>query len=82
MSDLTLVQLRRAYDAALEQIAAESFLALGMLPGEFSLRLQAGNNPGADPNTDDLQGKLRMTVGQAQAFESRYLIIEIGRAHV
>ena len=76
MSDLTLAQLKKAYDAALEQIAAESFLVLGLLPSDIVLRLQAGNNPGANPQTDNLDGKLRMTLEQAQAFESRYDIID------
>ena len=68
MADLTLAQLKKAYDAALEQIAAESFLAFGIPPAEFIARLQAGNNPGADPTVDDLPGKLRMTLEQAQTF--------------
>ena len=76
MADLTLAQLKKAYDAALEQIAAESFLAFGIPPAEFIARLQAGNNPGADPTVDDLPGKLRMTLEQAQTFESRYDIID------
>ena len=76
MSDLTLVQLKKAYDAALEQIAAESFLALGISPAVAISRLQAGNNPDAVPTTDDLPGKLRMTLEQAQTFTSRYIIID------
>ena len=76
MSDLTLAQLNQAYDAALEQIAAESFLPFGILPGDFVARLQAGNNPGAIPTVPDLDGKLRMTLGQAQAFVARYDIID------
>ncbi|MBX3325836.1 MAG: putative Ig domain-containing protein [Nitrospira sp.] len=76
MSDLTLAQLKKAYDAALEQIAAESFLAFGMQPDDFIQKLQAGNNPGAIPTDPNLDGKLRMTLGQAQTFESRYTIID------
>ena len=77
MSDLTLAQLKKAYDAALEQIAAESFLEFGMPPGDFIARLQAGNNPiGSIPNAPDLDGKLRMTLEQAQTFESHYTIID------
>ena len=76
MSDLTLAQLKRAYDAALEQIAAESFLEFGLLSRDFVERLRAGNNPGADPNAGDLPGKLRMTVEQAQSFAIRYDIID------
>jgi hypothetical protein len=76
MADLTLAQLKKAYDAALEQIAAESFLTFGMLPAQFIESLQAGNNPGADPTADDLPGKLRMTLGQAQDFVARYRIID------
>lgn len=44
MSDLTLAQLAKAYDATLEQIAAESFLVFGMQPGDFIERLQAGKD--------------------------------------
>ena len=73
MPDLTLAQLKHAYDAALEQIAAESFLEKGM-PNDVTLtRLQAGNNPvGVVFNAPDLPGKLRMALGQAQDFEARY----------
>lgn len=78
MSDLTLAQLKQAYDATQEQIAAESFLAVGILPGLFVTRLQAGNNPiGSDPNAADLPGKLRMTLEQANAFISRYQILDV-----
>ena len=73
MPDLTLAQLKNAYDAALEQIAAESFLTFGMPPGDFIERLQAGNNP---PDSQNLDGKLRMTLEQAQAFVNRYDIID------
>ena len=76
MPDLSLDQLKQAYDAALEQIAAESFLFQGMGEQAYIDALRRGNNPGADPNTDDLPGKLRMTLEQAQAFESRYIIID------
>ncbi len=76
MSDLTLVQLGKAYDAALEQIAAESFLAFGMQPDDFIQKLQAGNNPGAISTDPDLDGKLRMTLEQAQVFRNRYRIID------
>ena len=76
MPDLSLDQLKQAYDAALEQIAAESFLIQGIDPDEYRLALRRGNNPGTDPITDDLPGKLRMTLGQAQAFERRYIIID------
>lgn len=76
MSELTLLQLKKAYDAALEQIAAESFLALEIFPGDFVDRLRAGNNPAVDPNTEDLPGKLRMTAEQAQGFVARYTIID------
>ena len=78
MSDLTLSQLKKVYDAALEQIAAESFLQIGMPPGDFIARLQAGNNPiGSNPNAPDLDGKLRMTLEQAQTFKGRYDIIDV-----
>ncbi|MBS0167107.1 MAG: putative Ig domain-containing protein [Nitrospira sp.] len=77
MSDLTLAQLKKAYDAALEQNAAESFLGIGILPGDLIERLRVGNNPGGHPNAVDLPGKLRMTLAQAQAFESRYAIIDV-----
>ena len=76
MPDLTLAQLKHAYNAALEQIAAESFLAFGISPTVAVSRLQAGNNPDADPTTNDLPGKLRMTLGQAQTFVTRYDIID------
>jgi hypothetical protein len=77
MQDLTLAQLKQAYDAALEQIAAESFLVQGMSPGEIVLRLTLGNNPiTANPSDPDLTGKLRMTPQQAQAFQQRYQIID------
>ena len=76
MPDLTLAQLRHAYDAALEQIGAESFLFHGMAPQAYIDALRRGNNPGADPDADNLDGKLRMTLQQAQTFESRYDIID------
>ena len=76
MPDLTLAQLKKAYDAAQEQIAAESFLIKGMDPEEYRLALRRGNNPDADPNTADLPGHLRMTSGQAQDFVARYRIID------
>ena len=77
MPDITLVQLKQAYDAALEQIAAESFLEEGMLPGLIIDRLQIGNNPpGSSPSAEILDGNLRMTLKQAQAFESRYTVID------
>ncbi|TKB95331.1 MAG: hypothetical protein E8D41_00810 [Nitrospira sp.] len=76
MSDLTLAQLKHAYDAALEQIAAESFLFQGMGEQAYIDALRRGNNPGADPGADNLDGKLRMTLEQAQVFESRYDIID------
>ena len=76
MSDLTLAQLKKAYDAALEQIAVESFLFQVMAPQAYIDALRRGNNPLADPNADDLPGKLRMTLEQAQAFQSRYTIID------
>ncbi len=77
MSDLTLVQLEKAYDAALEQIAAKSFLDPTFDEDQILLRLQLGNNPPTFPATDpDLPGKLRMTLGQAQTFQSRYDIID------
>jgi hypothetical protein len=77
MPDLTLIQLKQAYDAALEQIAAESFLEKGMLPDLIVSRLQIGNNPpGSTPSAEILDGKLRMILEQAQTFESRYIIID------
>ena len=77
MPDLTLDQLKKAYDSALEQIAGESFLETGMLPGLIIDRLQIGNNPpGSAPSAPILDGKLRMTLEQAEAFESRYIIID------
>ena len=76
MADLSLNQLKKAYDAALEQIAAESFLFQVMTPEAYRLVLRRGNNPGEDPGADDLRGKLRMTLEQAQVFESRYDIID------
>ncbi|MDH4305458.1 MAG: hypothetical protein OEV53_15485, partial [Nitrospira sp.] len=76
MLDLTLVQLRRAYDAALEQMASEASLTIGILPGQFIEKLQAGNNLNANPVDDDLPGKLRMTLEQAQTFQRRYQIID------
>src|SRR3990167_6044813 len=77
MPDLTLVQLKQAYDAALEQIAAESFLQKGMPLDLFIAMLQLGNNPtDADPTKPDLIGKLRMTQSQAEAFVDRYQIID------
>lgn len=77
MQDLTLVQLKQAYDAALEQIAAESFLEKGMEPGDIIDRLELGNNTlTSDPNAAELPGKLRMTPEQAEAFASRYRIID------
>ena len=60
MPDLTLAQLKHAYDAALEQIAAESFLEKELSDDVILTRLQAGNNPiGVVSNTTDLPGKLR-----------------------
>jgi Ca2+-binding RTX toxin-like protein len=77
MPDLTLTQLRQAYDAALEQIAAESFLESGMSDLLFRDRLVIGNNPtNSPPSESNLDGKLRMTLGQAQAFVKRYDIID------
>jgi pimeloyl-ACP methyl ester carboxylesterase len=77
MPDLTLAQLKHAYDAALEQIAAESFLAFGISPAVAIARLQAGNNPiGSIPNAPILDGNLRMTLEQAKTFTSRYVIID------
>jgi hypothetical protein len=77
MSDLTLTQLRQAYDAALEQIAAESILEGGMSNLLFRDRLMIGNNPtNSPPGESNLDGKLRMTLGQAQGFVDRYDIID------
>ena len=77
MSDLTLDQLKKAYNAALEQIAAESILDPTFDDDQIILRLQLGNNPPTFPATDsDLPGKLRMTLGQAQTFATRYDIID------
>src|SRR6266850_5786404 len=77
MPDLTLTQLKQAYDAALEQIAAESFLEGGMSDLLFRDRLVIGNNPtNSLPGESNLDGKLRMTVGQAQDFVARYQIID------
>jgi Ca2+-binding RTX toxin-like protein len=77
MPDITLVQLKQAYDAALEQIAAESFLEKGMLPGLIVSRLQIGNNPpGSNPSAEILEGNLRMTLEQAQDFVDRYDIVD------
>jgi pimeloyl-ACP methyl ester carboxylesterase len=76
MSDLTLAQLRHAYNTALEQLAAESFLFQGIGEQAYIDALRRGNNPGANPAADDLPGKLRMTLEQAQTFESRYVIID------
>jgi len=77
MPDLTLTQLRQAYDAALEQIAAESILERGMSNLLFRDRLMIGNNPtNSPPGESNLDGKLRMTLAQAQAFPSRYKIID------
>lgn len=77
MSDLTLAQLKKAYDAALEQIAAESILDPTFDDDQIILRLQLGNNPPTFPATDpDLPGKLRMTLEQAQTFATRYDILD------
>ena len=77
MPDLTLAQLKKAYDAALEQIAAESSLDPTFDDDQTLLRLQLGNNPPTFPVTDpDLPGKLRMTLEQAQTFVTRYDIID------
>src|SRR5206468_65062 len=76
MPDLTLAQLKQAYDAALEQMAAESFLIEGMAPLAYRNALRLGNNPEADPNAADLPGNLRMTLEQAQSFVNRYDIID------
>ena len=77
MPDLTLTQLKKAYDAALEQIAAESFLDATLGDDQQILRLQLGNNPLNLPATDpDLPGMLRMTQKQAQDFMARYDIID------
>lgn len=77
MQDLTLQQLQQAYGATLEQLAAESFLVKGMPDNDFLDALQVGNNlPGSIPSAPDLDGRLRMTVGQAQAFVARYDIID------
>ena len=77
MQDLTLQQLQQAYGAALEQFAAESFLVKDMPGNDFLDALQVGNNPpGSIPNAPNLDGKLRMTLGQAQDFEARYRIID------
>ena len=77
MADLTLMQLKQAYDAALEQIAAESFLDDGMSDLLFRDRLGIGNNPiNSLPTEPDLDGKLRMTPQQAQMFVARYDIID------
>ena len=76
MPDLTLQQLKQAYDAALEQIASESFLEDVISRNDFINRLKRGNNPeAADPNAPTLTGKLRMTQSQAEAFVDRYQII-------
>lgn len=77
MPDLTLAQLKQAYDAALEQIAAESFLESGMPRDLIIDRLKLGNNTlTSDPNAAELPGKLRMTTEQAQAFVTRYELID------
>jgi hypothetical protein len=77
MSELNLDQLKQAYDAALQQIAAESFLQQGMDDQQKIVKLGLGNNREAtDPNTIDLPGKLRMTQSQAEAFVSRHQILD------
>ena len=76
MSNFTLAQLKKAYDATLEQTAAESFLFQGMAPQAYIDALRRGNNPLADPGADNLDGKLRMTLEQAQVFRMRYRIID------
>ena len=76
MADLTLIQLKQAYDAVLEQIAAESFLVNGMSDLLFRDRLMIGNNPTNSPPSEPiLDGKLRMTLQQTQIFVARYDII-------
>src|SRR5215467_12352265 len=77
MPDLTLAQLRAAYDATLEQIAAESFVDETLTDDQLLLQLQLGNNPpNVLPTDPSLPGKLRMTLEQAQAFLARYDIID------
>ncbi len=77
MADLTLAQLKQAYDAAQEQMAAEAFLFPDMNPEQIIRALEIGNNPeDADPTAPDLPGKLRMTQSQADAFVARYDIID------
>ena len=78
MSDLTLAELKQAYDAALEQIAAESFLEKGMDEIRLKDALSRGNNPlSSDSGDPSLTGKLRMTPEQAQAFIDRYDLIDV-----
>lgn len=78
MFDLTLTQLKKAYDSALEQMAAESFLEKGMLPNLIIERLQIGNNPlSSAPSAPILDGNLRMTLEQARSFEVRYTVLDV-----
>jgi hypothetical protein len=77
MPDLPLTQLKQAYDAALEQVAVESILENGMANLLFRDRLMIGNNPtNSLPSESNLDGKLRMTLEQAQTFVNRYDIID------